>query len=313
MSLKATGRPMDLKVAQFPNSCSRADSTISPNVNNYNSPEDPTEATRGRAPIVDRGAQPSHGFGQERAQNPTALFIMKRCAVFIVAMCACIVVLDTSAVSTPIHPPELQKVGDCAITTITSITARLEGTSAHDTGSAIVYSDGVSGVSYEYVPALHASLIGDQVRLCLVSIIKNYPLVGDLGQEYQATNLRTGNHWASGYSSDYIREIAPYCGVDSNAAIAIFNKETGGGANLIGDMGSSFGPFQLHYGNMVPDVPRLNNPGLGDEFTAATGLDASDPSTWQSQVGFSLYMASTGGWTPWSIKQFINKSTFFLT
>ena len=46
----------------------------------------------------------------------------------------------------------------------------------------------------------------------------------------------------------------------------------------VGDMGSSFGPFQLHYGGMVPGVPRLNNPGLGDEFTAVTGLNASDPS-----------------------------------
>jgi hypothetical protein len=65
-------------------------------------------------------------------------------------------------------------------------------------------------------------------------------------------------------------------------------------------MGSSFGPFQLHYGGMVPGIPRLNHPGLGDEFTAETGLNASDPSTWQAQVGFSLYKASTGGWTPWS-------------
>jgi len=51
---------------------------------------------------------------------------------------------------------------------------------------------------------------------------------------------------------------------------------------------------------MVPDIPRLNNPGLGDEFTAVTGLNASDPRTWQAQVDFSLYKASTGGWTLWS-------------
>ena len=210
------------------------------------------------------------------------------------------VVQHTSEGSTPVPPPELQKVGDCAITTIMRITARIEGTSAHDTGSAIVYANGVSGVSYEYVPPLHASRVGDQVRLCLVSIFKSYPPGDDVGQEYQATNLRTGNHWASGYKSDYIRQIAPYYGVDPNAAIAIFDEETGGDLNFIGDMGSSFGPFQLHYGGMVPGIPRLNHPGLGDEFTAATGLNASDPSTWQAQVGFSLYKASTGGWTPWS-------------
>jgi hypothetical protein len=210
------------------------------------------------------------------------------------------VVRRTSEGSTPVPPPELQKVGDCAITTIMRITARIEGTSAHDTGSAILYANGVAGVSYEYVPPLHASRIGDHVRLCLVSIFKNYPTGDDAGQEYQATNLRTGNHWASGYKSDYIRQIAPYYGVDPNAAIAIFDEETGGDSNFIGDMGSSFGPFQLHYGGMVPGIPRLNHPGLGDEFTAETGLNASDPSTWQAQVGFSLYKASTGGWTPWS-------------
>jgi hypothetical protein len=115
------------------------------------------------------------------------------------------VVQHTSVGSNPVPPPEHQKVGDCAITTIMRITARIEGTSAHDTGSAIVYANGVSGVSYEYVPPLHASRIGDQVRLCLVSIFKNYPPSDDAGQEYQATNLRTGNHWASGYKSDYIR------------------------------------------------------------------------------------------------------------
>jgi hypothetical protein len=100
--------------------------------------------------------------------------------------------------------------------------------------------------------------------------------------------------------SDYIRQIAPYYGVDPNAAIAIFNKETGGNSNFIGGMGSSFGRFQLHYGGMVPKVLRSNNPGLGDEFAAATGLNASDSSTWHAQVDFSLYKASTGGWTPWS-------------
>ena len=151
-----------------------------------------------------------------------------RRALFIVATCTCLVAQHTSAASTPVPPPELQKVGDCAITTITRITARIEGTSAHDTGSAIVYANGVSGVSYEYVPPLHASRIGDQVRLCLVSVFINYPPGDDAGQEYQATNLRTGNHWASGYKSDYIRQIASYYGVDANAAIAIFNKETRG-------------------------------------------------------------------------------------
>jgi hypothetical protein len=219
---------------------------------------------------------------------------------FLTVTWICILLLHANADSTPIHPPGLEKVGDWAITTIIDISARLKGTLAQDTGSAIVYANGVSGVSYEFVPTLHASRIGDRVKLCLVSILTNCPMSEDRGHEYQATNLRTGKHWASGYSSDYIRQIAPNYGVDASAAIAIFEKETGGNSDFIGDMGSSFGPFQLHYGGMLPDFPRLNNSGLGDEFTAATGLDASDPGTWKAQVDFSLYKASAKGWTPWS-------------
>ena len=151
----------------------------------------------------------------------------------------------------PCPPPELQRVGDCAITTIMRITTRLDRTSAHDTGSAIVYANGVSGVSYEYVPPLHTSRIATRSGyVWSQSLTTIRPAT--TGQEYQATHLRTGNHWVSGYGSDYIRQIAPYYGVDPNAAIAIFDKETGGDSNLIGDMGSSFGPFQLHYGGMVP-------------------------------------------------------------
>jgi len=57
--------------------------------------------------------------------------------------------------------------------------------------------------------------------------LRRHPPGDDAGQEYQATNLRTGNHWASGYKSDYIRQIAPYYGIDPNAAIAIFDEENG--------------------------------------------------------------------------------------
>jgi len=121
--------------------------------------------------LIARGAPPSHGLVENAlrilqsrnldlsqvACRVLALFTMMRPAVFIVVTCACIVVLHTSAGSTPVHPPELQKVSDCAIATIIRITAGLEGTSAHDTSSAIVQANGVSGVSYKYVPTLHAS------------------------------------------------------------------------------------------------------------------------------------------------------------
>lgn len=43
----------------------------------------------------------------------------------------------------------------------------------------------------------------------------------------------------------------------------------------------------------------MPNPGLGDEFTKATGLHASDPSTWKQQIDFSLDWARKHGWSPW--------------
>lgn len=63
-----------------------------------------------------------------------------------------------------------------------------------------------------------------------------------------------------------------------------------------GDGGSSFGPFQLHYGGINPAMPHA---GMGDDFTKATGLDARDPSTWQKQVDFSLDHAKKHGWGNW--------------
>jgi hypothetical protein len=39
---------------------------------------------------------------------------------------------------------------------------------------------------------------------------------------------------------------------------------------------------------------------MGDDFTAQTGLDAKDPSTWRQQTDFVLdHLAKGGTWTPW--------------
>jgi len=99
----------------------------------------------------------------------------------------------------------------------------------------------------------------------------------------------------------YIRQRAPIYGIDPNVATRVAGAEA---MNVFdptqpdrgGDGGSSFGPFQLHYGGVNPSMP---HPGLGDDFTAATGLNARDPSTWKQQVDFSLAHAAQGGWSPW--------------
>jgi hypothetical protein len=101
--------------------------------------------------------------------------------------------------------------------------------------------------------------------------------------------------------SDYIRQGAIARGMDPNIVLRVAGHE---GLNVFdpskpdqgGDEGSSFGPFQLHYAGRSKSMP---NPGLGDEFTKATGLHASDPSTWKQQIDFSLDWARKHGWSPW--------------
>jgi hypothetical protein len=99
----------------------------------------------------------------------------------------------------------------------------------------------------------------------------------------------------------YIRDAAIKRGIDPETALTVAKAEA---LNVFdptkpdrgGDEGSSFGPFQLHYAGMSKSMP---NAGLGDEFTARTGLDARDPSTWKQQVDFALDYAKANSWRPW--------------
>jgi hypothetical protein len=100
---------------------------------------------------------------------------------------------------------------------------------------------------------------------------------------------------------DYIRKAAIARGIDPEVALRVAEAEAlnvfdPSKPDLGGDDRSSFGMYQLHYGGRSKKMP---NPGLGDEFTAKTGLDASDPSTWKQQVDFSLDWAKKNGWGPW--------------
>jgi hypothetical protein len=89
----------------------------------------------------------------------------------------------------------------------------------------------------------------------------------------------------------FIAEQAKVRGMD--AAWAVHVAATEGLAHYIGDHGTSFGPFQLHYAGHHC----YRNPGLGEKFTAATGLDARDPHTWRAQVIFALDWARVHGWS----------------
>lgn len=93
----------------------------------------------------------------------------------------------------------------------------------------------------------------------------------------------------------YVAERAVALGIDPMTAIAVRRGESGG-ANFVGDYGSSFGPFQLHYGGIASGGN--SGSGMGNDFTKDTGLNARDPSTWKQQVDYALAYAQKNGWGP---------------
>lgn len=98
-----------------------------------------------------------------------------------------------------------------------------------------------------------------------------------------------------GEVAQYIAQAARQRGIDPGVALKVYQSEGAGG--YVGDNGSSFGPMMLHYGGVAPGGNAV--PGLGDEFTKATGLDARDPKTWRQQVDFALDRARKDGWGAW--------------
>jgi hypothetical protein len=84
------------------------------------------------------------------------------------------------------------EIGECSETTIAEIGYRLGDP---DSGSAIGYANGGSQVSYDTIPEIHRSRVGDPVKLCLVSLPEDCPPGDDRGKVYSAANLRTGESW----------------------------------------------------------------------------------------------------------------------
>jgi len=93
----------------------------------------------------------------------------------------------------------------------------------------------------------------------------------------------------------YLRRVALANGIDPDTFLKVAASE--GLGNPIGDNGSSFGDFQLHYGGLSSAFPHS---GLGDQFTRETGLSAQDASTWQQQANWVAKYVRKNGWGPWS-------------
>ena len=84
-------------------------------------------------------------------------------------------------------------VGECSTTKITELGSRLDG--VPDSGSAVTYADGGHQVSYDMVPGIQHSRVGDPIKLCLIQVPSNCPPGDDRGKIYRATNLRTHAAW----------------------------------------------------------------------------------------------------------------------
>ena len=127
---------------------------------------------------------------------------------------------------------------------------------------------------------------------------------GGIGSDRGAT--RNPANYDAKATEALIRARAPAYGIDPDTAVKVARSE---GLNVYhGDGGSSFGPFQLHYGGVAKGGNAVG--GLGDSFTKKTGLDARDPSTVPQQVDFALQNAAQGGWGPWHGAQRVGLSNF---
>ena len=97
----------------------------------------------------------------------------------------------TTAITAPSHAS--MQVDACIDTTISTVGSRLDG--IPNSGSAVLYANGMSQVSYDAVPGIDHSHAGDAVHLCLVSVPQNCPPGDDRGKVYAATNKRTSETW----------------------------------------------------------------------------------------------------------------------
>jgi hypothetical protein len=89
--------------------------------------------------------------------------------------------------------PRHLKAGECTATRIEAIDGRLEN--MPESGSYVGFTDGRQQVSYDVIPAIKNSRVGDPVRICLRSYPRNCPKGDMRGIIYTAHNLRSGLSW----------------------------------------------------------------------------------------------------------------------
>lgn len=106
---------------------------------------------------------------------------------------AALVTLATAAPA--LAEPIPTTIGDCAASTITLIGGRLEGDTTFETGTTVVFENGLFQVSYDKIFEIIKSRVGDPVQICLVELPQDCPPGDDRGRVYTTTNERTGRTW----------------------------------------------------------------------------------------------------------------------
>lgn len=118
----------------------------------------------------------------------------------VAASLAIIAALAATAGDAQRRPAPLQlRLGTCARTAVAEVTQRLTdggtGRVIPDSGSAVLFANGLYQVSYDQVAPLNQSRRGDPVLICLVALPENCPPGDDRGKVYTTTNLRTYESW----------------------------------------------------------------------------------------------------------------------
>jgi uncharacterized protein len=85
--------------------------------------------------------------------------------------------------------------GVCALTSISAVGTRLDNTPG--SGSAVSEANQADQVSYDTIPAIDSSRVGDPALVCLISLPTNCPAGDDRGKIYAVADLRTLRAWSA--------------------------------------------------------------------------------------------------------------------
>ena len=94
-----------------------------------------------------------------------------------------------------------QNVGQCVRTSIVNIADRFGEKllptigNQFDPGTSVTFTNSGFQVSYDRIPEIYRSRVGDAVLMCLISLPQDCPPGDDRGRIYTTTNLRTQESW----------------------------------------------------------------------------------------------------------------------